>query len=395
MLPSPPKGHLGRVCWPLIVALMSWGAPSSGQEALPLQRDYPGPGPFVCPPGAQLIEPSTDERERAGQLASDALQAQILGDLEGARTLLSQAAGADGTSAEIAYRHARVLEDLGLADAAISEYCRSLALGAVDAGIVDARRRLDVLYEIVRERISETALAAFISGLDQADAMLYADAAASFAVAIEESPLWPAAVYNRAIVLEQLGLITESVAEFRRYLQLTPSEVDPTVVDVSARIGMLEGVLARPTPSPGNALAFGALFPGMGQYYAGRNLAGTIVVGAAVIGVTTGLMYKDITVVCLVPVSSSEDCPAGQVHDEITKRPFLKPALGVSAAVMVGAAVEAYLRARRERAEQQEQLGVVAPPEVRGPVSAVRLVPPSITASRGRVDLNLLGLRFR
>jgi hypothetical protein len=60
---------------------------------------------------------------------------------------------------------------------------------------------------------------------------------------------------------------------------------------------------------------------------------------------------------------------------------------------MVGAAVEAYLRARKERAEQQEQLGVIAPPEVRGP--AVRLVPPSITASRGRVDLNLIALRFR
>jgi hypothetical protein len=105
-------------------------------------------------------------------------------------------------------------------------------------------------------------------------------------------------------------------------------------------------------------------------------------------------MYKDITVVCLVSVPSNEDCPSGQVHDEITKRPFLKPALGLSAAVMVGAAVEAYLRARKERAEQQEQLGVIAPPEVRRSGSSVRLAPPSITASRGRVDLNLFGLRF-
>jgi tetratricopeptide (TPR) repeat protein len=265
----------------------------------------------------------------------------------------------------------------------------------VDVGIVDSRGRLDALYEIVRERISEEALAAFISGLDQADAMLYADAAASFAVAIEEAPQWPAAVYNRAIVLEQLGLITESLAEYRRYLQLTPREVDPDVVDVSARIGMLEGVLARPTPSPGNALAFGVVFPGMGQYYSGRNLAGTIVLGAAAIGVATGVMYKDVTVVCLVAVGSNGECPAGQVHDEITSRPFLKPALGLSAAVMVGAAVEAYLRARGQRAEQQAQLGGAQPPEVRGPRSPVRLAPPSITASRGRVDLNLLGLRFR
>jgi tetratricopeptide (TPR) repeat protein len=340
--------------------------------------------------GVQPLEPSSDERERAGQLASDALQAQILGDLEGARTLLSQAAAADATSAELAYRHARVLEDLELADAAILEYCRSLALGAADVGIVDSRRRLDALYEIVRERISEEALAAFISGLDQADALLYADAAQSFAVAIEQSPEWPAPVYNRALILEQLGRIPESVAEFRRYLELTPSEVDPTVVDVSARIGNLEAVLARPTPSPGSALALGVLFPGMGQYYSGRNLSGTVVLGGAVVAIVTGFLVKEVTVRCLTPVSGGEDCPPGQVHDETTRHPILGPALIGTGLVALGAAVEAYWRARRARSEQAEALESTTA-STRGP----RIVGPSITASASGVDLNVLSLRLR
>jgi tetratricopeptide (TPR) repeat protein len=304
--------------------------------------------------------------------------------------LLSQAASADATSAELAYRHARVLEDLGATDAAILEYCRSLGLGAADVGIVDSRRRLDDLYEIVRERVSDEALTAFIAGLDQADAMLYADAAQSFGVAIEASPQWPAPVYNRAVILEQLGRLPESVAEFRRYLELTPSEVDPTLVDVSERIGMLEGVLAQPTPSPGSALALGVLFPGMGQYYSGRNRAGTIVLGAAAAAVVAGIVVKEVTVQCLTPVSSGDECPPGQVHDETTRRPMLAPALIGTGVVAVGAAVEAYVRARRARSERADAQGATSASS-RG----ATIVGPSITAAGGRVHLNFLQLRFR
>jgi tetratricopeptide (TPR) repeat protein len=317
-----------------------------------------------------------------------------LGDLEGARTLLDQATASDATSPEYAYRHARVLEDLDLLDAAIQEYCRSIALGAADAGILDSRERLDVLYEIVRERISERALSAFVSGLREADAGLYAESAESFAVAIEETPDWAAAVYNRAIVLERLGRVPESLAEYRRYLELTPTEVDPVVVDVSARIGALEGALAQPTPNPGSALALGVLFPGMGQYYAGRSLQGTIVLSAAGAAVLAGLVFKEVTVRCLVPVASGEDCPPGETLDETSRRPYMGPALIATGAVMVGGAIEAYLRARRARAEQAEtveQFGGVQTSASRG----WRVTGPSISTSGSRLDLNLLGLSFR
>jgi len=323
---------------------------------------------------------------------SDALQAQILGDLERTRTLYSEATAADGTDAELAYRHARILEDLDLADAAIQEYCRALALGAPEVGILDARDRLDALYEVVRERLSERALEAFVSGLDQADLGLYDQAAASFAVAIDENPAWPAPVYNRALVLEQLGRLPESIAEYQRYLELTPSEVDPVVADVARRIGELGGELTRPTPSPGNALALGVVFPGMGQYYTGRNRQGTIVLGAAAAIVVAGFAYKEVTVVCTVTPVDGE-CP-GPVHDEITERPYLGPALIVTGVVMVAAAVEAYIRARNQRAAQAEaaqELGGGTPTAE----ARFRVVGPSISGSGTQVDLNLIGVRFR
>ena len=241
-----------------MVCIGAFGAPLVAQE-LPLERDYPGTGPYVCPAPVEPVVPVDEQRVRATQLTSDALEASILGDLETARELLEQASVADPTSPEVAYRHGRALEDLVLRQEAIAEYCRAIALGAVDVGISDSRDRLDTLYEVVRERITDRARGAFVAGLEEADAALYEQAVASFTVAIEEVPDWAEAVYNRAIVLERLGRVEESLDDYRQYLALTPSEVDPIVVAVSERIGMLEGTFVQPTPSPGATLAMGVV----------------------------------------------------------------------------------------------------------------------------------------
>jgi tetratricopeptide (TPR) repeat protein len=386
--PDSKRGCKTLLLAALVATIALPAAPLTGQE-LQLQRNYPGPGPFVCPAPATLAPPTEEEQVRARQLGSDALEASILGDLEGARTLLSDATAADGTSAELAYRHARILEDLGLFEAAILEYCRAMGLGTGQADIQDSRARLDALYEVVRERISDRALEGFVSGLDQADAGFYELAVESFSVAVEETPGWAAPLYNRAVVLEQLGRYQESLADYRQYLVLTPSEVDASVMSVSERIGMIEGELSRPTPSPGNALALGVLFPGMGQYYSGRRRAGTLVLGAALGVVATGIAFKKVTVRCLVPVSGGEDCPSDQIVDEMSERPYLWPALGVTGAVMVGAAIEAWVRARRERAAQ----GLPFQPEAEA--RGVSFEGPSIEAQGNRLDVNVLRVRFR
>jgi tetratricopeptide (TPR) repeat protein len=366
-------------------AFLGCVAGASGQD-LRLERDYPGTGPYECPAPATPAGPSDDERVRASQLTSDALQASILGDLEGARVLLEQASQADATSPDVAYRHARALEDLELREEAIDEYCRALALGAPDAGILDARQRLDTLYEIVRERITDVARGAFVSGLREADAGLFDQAAASFSVALEEVPDWRAAIYNRAIVRERLGRIQESLSDYRRYLLLTPSEVDPVVVAVSERIGMLEGAVVQPTPSPGAALALGVV-PGMGHYYTGRSIGGTVVLALAGAAVASGFLVQDVTVRCLNTPPPGQSCPLGEVLDETSERPYLVPALGAAGAITLIGAIEAFVRARGRRAEQAAAVEELT--------SSFSVSGPSIRLRGGRVELSLLTVDLR
>lgn len=390
----PPRNlHSGRsgLVRAAFLWVISWAAAPLAAQELPLERDYPGPGPFQCPAPDPYPPPSPDGQVQAGQLASDAVQAVILGELLRAQELLMRATELDPASAELAYRHARVLEDLTSYDQAILEYCRSLALGSLDAGILDARPRLDAAYEIVRERISPAALEAFVTGLDAADLALYEAAVGSFTIAMDEAPTWAEAVYNRAVVLEAMGRVMESLADYRRFLQLTPTDVDPVVMRASERIGMLEGMVTAPTPSPAGALALG-IVPGMGQYYSGRVMTGTVVLSLAAGALAAGMLVKEVTVRCLNP-GAGGDCAPGDVVGESTSRPYLVPAIGAAAAVTVIGAVEAFLRARGRRAEAEAE-GSGATPTASRP-SGPQISGPVVTARRGRVDVSLLSVSFR
>jgi tetratricopeptide (TPR) repeat protein len=334
-----------------------------------------------------LVQPAAEARAQARQLASDAAQAIVLGELARAEELLLGATELDASSFELAYQHARVLEDLLRPADAMAEYCRALALEADHDGAADARVRLELLYEAVRARIPEVARTAFTSGLAFADAAIYDDALGSFTTAVEAAPDWPPAVFNRAVILERLGRIPESLTEYRRYIQLTPSEIDPVVAAVTERIGMLEGLVALPTPSPGGALALGVAFPGMGQYYTGRGLSGTVVLSLAAGALAAGILHKEVTVHCLTP--SGGTCAPGDVVEETSERPYLWAAIGAAGAVTLAGAIEAFVRARGRR---REAAAAAAPPaEARGP----RISGPTVAARAGRVDLALLVVRFR
>lgn len=357
------------------------------QDALQLQRDYPGSAPFVCPTPATPSEPSPEQQAQAAQLASEADNAVILGEYGRAQELLAQASELDPTTADVAYSHARVLETLGRTQESMLEYCRTIALGADAASLEDAQARLDALDEELRARITPTARARFADGLAQANTGRYPAAVAAFTDALEELPDWPEDLYNRAVVLERMGEIQESLADYRRYLELRPDEVDPQMARVAQHIGMLEGIESVPTPSPGNTLALGMLFPGMGQYYSGRGLSGSIFLGTAVTAVTVGLAYKEVTVRCLSDVTAGADCPPGDIVDETPERPLLVPALGVAGAVTVVAAVEAWIRARQARAEQQREAG----PDTSG----FGLSGPSVSSNGAAVDFSFFSLTFR
>jgi len=217
----------------------------------------------------------------------------------------------------------------------------------------------------------------------------YPAAVEAFTAALGELPDWPEALYNRAVVLERMGLTQESLADYRRYLELRPDEVDPQVSQVAQRIGMLEGLEAIPTPSPGNTLALGMLFPGMGQYYSDRGVGGSIVLGSAVAALAAGVAYREVTVRCLRDVSGGGDCAPGDIVDETTDRPLLLPALGLVAAVTLGGAVEAWVRARQRRAEQARD----GAPEPGG--GGFALSGPSVSSNGAAVDLRFFSLTFR
>jgi len=238
----------------------------------------------------------------------------------------------------------------------------------------------------VRERITDRARTAFVSGLSQADAGLLEAAEGSFSVAIDEVPDWAEAYYNRAIVLERMGRVSESLDDYHEYLQLTPSDIDPVVAAVTQRIGMLEGTFTAPTPSPGATLALG-IMPGMGQYYTGRGVSGTVVLGAVVGAVAAGILVKKVTVRCLNTPPSGADCPPNEVVDESTERPFLKPAMGVAAGITLVGAVEAFIKARGRRAQREQAAQGVAS-------NGLRITGPSLATRGDRVDLSVLGLRF-
>ena len=395
MPPRTVQGRSGLVRAAFLWVLTCGPAPLLAQE-LVLQRDYPGFGPFQCPAAAAYAPPAPEDQAQAGQLASDAIQAVILGELLRAQDLLARATELDPSSAELAYRHARVLEDMAVHQEAMREYCRALDLGAEQHGILDARARMESIYEVVREQISPAARAAFADGLTLADAGLYPQSVDAFTLALQGTPDWGVAIYNRAVVLEAMGRLTESLAEYRRYLDITPTEIDPVVARVTERIGLLEGMVAQPTASPAGALALGVVFPGMGQYYSGRGLTGTVVLAAAGAAVATGVLFTEVTVRCLNPVPGGGDCPPDEVVEETTSRPYLIPALGAAAAVTLVGAIEAWVRARGRRSEAQETAAaaVAGRAAVRGS-EGVHVTGPSVGARRGRLEVNLVGVRFR
>ena len=111
MARSPPPhrirhGRSARRAALLLVMLSS--APLSAQE-FPFQREFPGSSAMSCPAFDAPPPGSPEARNQASQLASNAEQSIILGDLDRAAALLERATELDRASADLAYRHGRVL----------------------------------------------------------------------------------------------------------------------------------------------------------------------------------------------------------------------------------------------------------------------------------------------
>lgn len=350
-------------------------------QELPFLRDHPQAG-LTCQAVATPPATSPEARAQALALTSSGDEAVILGDLPRARAMLDRAVELDPASPELAYRRARVLEDLRENHAAVDEYCRALSL-APDGEFGDARDRADALAGGERTAVPEDALVAFEAGLAATERGALSRALVSFERAAARAPLWASAEYNRGVTLARLGRRREAATALLRYLELRPDAADGLAV--SQRIGQLESLAARDGPRPEVAATLGVLVPGMGHFYADRPLGGLTVLGLAGGAIAAGLLVEEVDVRCLSAVDDGQGCPDDQVASRTTDRPYLTLAIATAAAVGVVGAIEAFLGARRVRA------GTATAEMRHGP----RLEGPEVTARSGRIDLRLLGLRFR
>ena len=105
------------------------------------------PLPDACGTVAVAAEPAAENRSRAEALTRQAYDAELLGNLEQARTLLRRASELDATDKSAAYHLARNNEALGDGPAAMTAYCRFLTLAPTTAESAEARQRVTKLAQ--------------------------------------------------------------------------------------------------------------------------------------------------------------------------------------------------------------------------------------------------------
>ena len=368
--------------WVLFLLILGWTGSLDAQE-LTLKRALPGGDGFSCPSFEPSASPDGEERIEAGRLGSNADQALILGEVERARDLMARATELDPTSSELAYRYARVLEELSAWSEAIDQFCRSVALGSESEEIGDAPTRIQAILEMERAQIPEVAIERFQAGVSQADRGELDSALQSFGSAWESAPSWADAVYNRGIVQARLGRVEAAAADLEAYLALRPGAEDAILV--SQRIGQLRSLTDLPSPSA--ALTLGLLFPGAGQFYSRRAWGGLTVLTLAAGAAAAGFLIEEVSVLCVGSVGGGEECPPDRVIGEEVDTPYLVHGLVAAGAVTVLGAVESFIRARQRG---RREVGALVAMEL----GSANLLAPSLSAQGPRIHLNLVRVTF-
>lgn len=323
----------------LTLLLLALVYPDVGAQELSLKRDLPaGPCEVRGPLAVSSETPSESDRQQAERLSTEANQAAMLGDQNGAITLLREAAELDPVSPAIAYRLARILEDTGEAEAALEEFCRYLALEPDAPDAADTRLRAERLAAPDRTPLSAAARSAFEQGITAFDDGSYEEAAQQFSRAILESPEWADAHYNRGVAYLRAGRAGAAAADLQWYLEANPTAGDRGAVQAHLR---RSAPALAPQYSPGIALTAGLLVPGMGQFYSGRPGLGFLVLSTAGAAAATGFLHRRVEVDCL-QLPTDGVCPAEQIAAERVKRPLLVPGVVTAAAITVVGAIWAF-----------------------------------------------------
>jgi tetratricopeptide (TPR) repeat protein len=330
----------------------------AAQRAAALKRGMPLLAAKPSCAAAPAPKPVTDAQRRAARdLAQKAQQSAILGDRTAARDQLRQAIALDPGNADLAYQSARAQESAGALEDAAVEYCRFLALAPNAPESGEARDRVAALAGSAQAKVSEKVLAPFRAGIAAYEAGRMAEAEAGFSSAIALQPDWADAYYDRALTFVARGSREPAMRDFQQYLRFKP-EADDRAAVIARIVALREGPL-----SPGAALTYGLVFPGGGQLYTGRKL-----VGAAVLGVTAGVvayaLKRDPVQESYQAIGKIPFTDSTYLYTDtrtVLGRPYLKAGVAGLAAVMLASAFEASNYAKSLNVREQRVSASVMP----------------------------------
>lgn len=377
-------------------------AQDRGQGSTSEQSQPPAPW---CAPAPRTIEPSPQDRNQARTLVSSARQSVVLGDLEQAQDLLLRAVRLDPTTPDAPYYLARVLDDQGNHEQALAEYCRTVALGAPSEEAAFARERIEALTGALtgaeaqsqspdpavaeRPRAPDDEVAERLRTRDVAVAerprapdVAVAERLRTPDVAVAQRPRTP-----DEVVGERPRARDDEVAEALRTPERTIAEslqAPDEAVASSGSTGPRRSRAARGGPSPTAALTLGMLMPGLGHYYAGKPVRGTIVVSVVMGALASGFFVEKRSVDCLEPVGPGESCLPGDIADVKMSRPYLTTGIAVAGGVALLGALDAFFGAREQR--ESPSFAQDRGPQVEGP---------SIASRGGVTELSFLTIRMR
>jgi tetratricopeptide (TPR) repeat protein len=332
---------------------------------------------------------------RADSLVAAATRAAILGNNAAASALFQEAAELDPSDPIIAYRLARALDEEGDEAAAVTEYCRFMALRPDSPEGAELRRRVAELRGTPLDLVDESWHSDFQDGLAAYSEARFDLAAEAFSRVISVRPETPEALFNRAAALADAGRDEEAVRDFTGYLTLLPQAQDRE--EVLARMAALtrtepflaaEAPLRVPEPigDPSRVLVQGLFVPGLAQHATGRTgLALAVLTGA---GAAVYYGTRQETVVRTVGAYD----PFGNFYEyETSSMERANQTAGFAAAVGISlvAAVEGYLFAQRRAPDSPSGFA-----GGRGPQTALTLPRLTLEAAPDRFELGIAILRL-
>jgi tetratricopeptide (TPR) repeat protein len=350
---------------PLLVLALG-AAPLAAQSLAPKRPPAEQETVRGCTATPPPAAPPAVRRDSAAALVAAASQAAILGDDGRARDLFRRAAALDPTDAAVAYRLARLHEDLGEPVDAAAEYCRYLALAPASPDAPEVAARVARLAPR-RDETAGRAMASFREGLLGLDRGAYTEAEAAFTAALQDRPEWPEAHFNRGLALLGGRNDVRAAAELETYLRLSPGAPDAERVRETIRGLRSRGpgapaaataASAAPTAfSPAGSLARGLVVPGLGQFHTRRPALGAAVLAGAGAALYAAFRQEEVT-----RTATATD-PFGNPYEysyRATERPGMGAGIAAAAAITLAGAAEAYLYARRAGAPDAPPLARAA-----------------------------------